>query len=192
MAGPFEVSRNAVVINASAHHVFNYLADMTLHGEWNQDPGFEVTARPDLPAGAGSVFRRERNGVMRGPLIIRGGMSDNPVQIVKTMTITAFEPHNDLVFETRNSYNGLLVSIDKVSFNLLQEMEGTRVTMVSQVEAMVPSAYIGPVYAIRMVRAVLQRLLGGWLKSVSPSSPVGPHLARIKKAVETGETAGDL
>ena len=79
---------------------------------------------------------------MRGPLIIRGAMGDNPVRLVKTMTITVHEPNSALVFETRNSYNNLLVSIDKISFELQEEMAGTRVYMLSEVEAMVPGGFM--------------------------------------------------
>ena len=184
MAGPFVVARNGVVIGTSARLVFEYLADMTRHWEWDQVTEFLVTARPENPPGVGSVLRRQRDGVMRGPLIIRGGMGDNPVRIVKTTTIIAFEPHNNLVFETRNSYNGLLVSIDRVSFHLQEIGEGTQVTMISEAEPMVPSAYIGPVYAIRVVKTALGRLFGNWLGSMSP----GAYLPRIKEAVESAVT----
>ncbi len=186
MAGPFEVSRNAVVIDAPAERVFEYVADMTRHGEWNPEPGFEVTAFPSEPPTVGSVFRREKRGVMRGPLIIRGGMSDNPVRLVKTMIVTALEPHSNLAFETSNSYNNLLVSKDRISFEFRQEMEGTRVIMVSQVEALVPGAFMGPAYAMRVARGFLMRILGGKLSDSSPKLPAGPHLSRIKEMIETG------
>ena len=189
MAGPFVVARNQVVIGAPAQGVFDYLADFTRHGEWNQDPGYRETLLSEGHPGLGSVLRREKNGVMRGPLIIRGGMGDNPVRIVKTVTITGYEPHTGLVFETSNSYNGLLVSRDKVSFQLQEEMEGTRVTMVTEVEAMVPGGFMGPVYAIRVVRAAFDRLLG---KRLPPRTPPGPFLPRIKEAVEKGQIKGDL
>jgi uncharacterized protein YndB with AHSA1/START domain len=190
MAGPFVVARNGVVIGAPAQRVFDYLADMTLHGEWNPEPDFQVTGRPDVPPGVGTVWRREKNGVMRGPLIIRGGMSDNPVKIVKIMTITAYEPYQGLVFETRNSYNGLLASIERATFNLAAQTEGTRVAMVSEVEPMVPSAYIGPVYAIRAARAAFERLIGNRLTALFPKATVGPYLAKIKDRLETNQIAG--
>ena len=192
MAGPFVVDRNQVVIGAPAKRVFDYLADITRHGEWNQDPGYRERILTDGPLGLGSVLRREKDGVMRGPLLIRGGMGDNLVRVVKTTTVTGYEPHAGLVFETSNSYNGLLVSKDKLTFHLQEEMEGTRVTMVSEVEAMVPGGFMGPVYAIRVVRAVFERLLGKWLKSLSPRMPVGPFLPRIKEAVEKGNIAAEI
>jgi uncharacterized protein YndB with AHSA1/START domain len=187
MAGPFEMGRNGVVVDAPAQQVFEYLSDMTRHGEWNREPDFVVTASPQYPPGPGSVFRRERSGVMRGPLIIRGGMGDNPVRVVKTMTIAAYEPNSVLVFETRNSYNNLLVSIDKISFELREEMEGTRVYMLSEVEPMVPGAFMGPAYAIRLSRGFIGRILGGKAAGFSPSLAAGPHLTRIKEMVETGK-----
>ena len=187
MAGPFVVSRNGAVIGAPPQQVFEYLADMTRHGEWNPDDGFRVTAQPEGRPGLGSVFSREKNGVMRGPLIIRGGMSDNPVRVVRVMTITAYQPHAELAFETRNSFNGLLHSVETMSFNFFEEPEGTRVTMVAQIEPMLPSAYIGPVYAIRIARVAFDRLLGKRLSSLFPSTTVGPQLSRVKEMMETGK-----
>ncbi len=192
MAGPFIVGRNGVVIGAPPQQVFNYLADMTRHGEWNHEPDFKVTARPAGPPAAGSVFRREKTGEMQAPLILRGGMGDSLVTMVKTMTIVTYEPYHTLVFETRNSYNGLLHSVEKLIFKFWQDPEGTQVSLVSEVEAMIPSAFIGPVYAIRMVRAAFDRLLGGRLAGLFPQITVGPHLSRIKKLLETRQIAGEI
>ena len=188
MAGPLVVGRHGVVIGAPPQEVFNYLADMARHGEWNGEPDFMVTTRPEGRLGVGSVCRREKTGVMRGPLIIRGGMSDNPLRIVKTMTITSYDPYYSLGIETRNSYNGLLASIDKISFDIRQETEGSRVNMVSEVETMVPGGFLGPVFAIRVVRIILDRLLGDRSASMKP----GPHLPRIKQLVETAQFAGEV
>ena len=162
------------------------------HTEWNQDPGYRETILTEGPLGPGSVLRRERDGVMRGPLIIRGGMGDNPVQIVKTLSITGYEPHTGLAFETSNSYNGLLVSRDRITFQFQEEMEGTRVTMVTEVEAMVPGGFMGPVYAIRVARVAFERLMGKLLGSRLPRMSPGPFLPRIKEAVERGEIAGNI
>ncbi len=192
MAGPFVVSRNRAVINAPLQDVFDYLADMTRHGEWNPEEGFRVTAQPEGPLGAGSVFSREKNGVMRGPLIIRGGMADNPVRVVRIMTITAYRPYGELVFETRNSFNGLLHSVERMSFTFSQEPEGTAIAMVSQIEPMVPSAFIGPVYAIRLARSAFDRLFGKRLSGLFPNMNVGPYLSRVKKTMETGKTAAGV
>ena len=187
MAGPFVVDRNGVVIDAPAQQVFEYLSDMARHVEWNLEPDFLVTASPQHPPGPGALLRRERSGVMRGPLIIRGAMGDNPVRLVKTMTITVHEPNSVLVFETRNSYNNLLVSIDKISFELQEEMAGTRVYMLSEVEAMVPGGFMGPAYAMRVAKGLLSRFLGGKDQGYSPSLPAGPHLSRVKEMMETGK-----
>ena len=189
MAGPFLIARNGVVIGAPPRRVFDYLADMSRHAEWNPDPGFRVTTRPDGPVGVGSLHRRERTGEMQGPIILRGGMGDSLVTVVKIMTITAYEPYRSLAFETRNSFNGLLHSADLVSFGLQSTPEGTRVTMVSEVESMVPSAFIGPVYAIRMARALLSRALSRWGAGFFSEVTVGPHLSRVKERVEAGEIA---
>ena len=188
MAGPFVVGRHGVVIGAPPRRVFDYLADMPRHREWSGEQNFQVTARPEGPPRVGSVYRQERTGQMLAPLAVRGGMGDSRVTVVKTMTITAHEPYFALVFETRNSYNGLLHSVEKMSFDLRQETEGTSVTMVTEVEAMVPSAFIGPVYAIQAFRAVFERFFGG----LFPNMAAGPHLPRIKELLETGEIADDI
>ena len=190
MAGPFLVARNRVVIDAPARQVFEYLSDLSRHNEWIGEEEYRVTALPDGPATEGSRLRRERTGVMRGPLIVRGGMSDNPLRVVKVTTITLLEPDTDLVIETRNIYNSLLHSIEKYTFALQPEAsaEGsaTAVTMVSEVEPMVPGAFIGPVYAIRFVRGMFDKLFGHWL---SGEASVGPHLAKVKEKTEAAQIA---
>lgn len=192
MAGPFVTGRHQAVIAAPPQQVFEYLADLTRHAEWSLESGFRVTSPPQGPPGVGSLFRQEKRGVMRGPLIVSGGMSDNPVRVVKTVTITAYEPYCALVFETRNSYNGLLVSIDKASFQFRPEAEGTQVSMVSEVEAMVPGGFMGPVYAIRVARAAFGRFLGNRFSgSLSRATP-GPYLPRIKEMLETGKITAPI
>ena len=188
MAGPFVVSRNEVVIDAPAQQVFDYLADMTRHHEWNPDDGFRVTARPEGQPGVGSVFSRERTGESQGPLAIRPGPGPaSSVTVTLSTAITVYRPPCALTFETRASYNGLLYSIERTYFELQPAPEGIRVAKLCEVEIMVPSAFIGPVYAIRVVRAALRRILGNRLPGLFPRITVGPHLARIKEAVESGQ-----
>ena len=188
MAGPFQVGHNSVVIGVPARQVFDYLADLSRIMEWSGESDFRVTRAPEGPPGPGVSLRREQSGVMRGPLIIRGGMSDNPLRVEKVSSLTVYEPPGPegpeagaLVVETRNSYNGLLHSIEKFKFELFPQTDGTRVILVSEIEPMVPSMFIGPVYAIRLVRSAFGRLLGSRL---SKELPVGPHLSRIKQTVE--------
>ena len=170
------------MIGAPPQQVFDYLADMTRHREWNPEEGFRVTAQPEGQPGVGSVFRRERTGESQGPLAIRPGPGPaSSVTVTLLTTITVYWPHDALTFETRASYNGLLYSIERTSFELQPAPEGAWVTKASEVEIMVPSAFIGPVYAIRMVRAGLARFLGR-------TSP-GPHLSRVKEMMETGKIA---
>ena len=193
MAGPFQVGRNSVVIGVPAGQVFDYLADLSHLMEWSGESDFRVTRAPEGPAGPGVTLRREQSGVMRGPLIIRGGMSDNPVRVERLSRLTVYEPPDPerlragaLVVETRNSYNGLLHSIEKFTFEFVPEMDretdGTRVTMVTEIEPMVPGMFIGPVYAIRLVRNAFARMFGSRL---SPQLPVGPQLSRVKETVES-------
>lgn len=186
MAGPFVVGRHTAVIGAAPARVFDYLADLGRHGEWNPEPDFRVTARPEGPPGVGAVQRREFTGPLQGPLILRGGMGDSRVTVVKTMMIAVYEPYEALVLETRNSYNGLLHSAETFAFGFSAADGGTRVRMVLEVEAMVPSAFIGPVYAIRLARAGFERLAGRRLAAMFPGMAAGPYLPRVKAAVEAG------
>ena len=189
MAGPFVVARNSVVINAPARQVFDYLADLSHLPEWTGEIDFRVTSSPERMAGPGALLQREKSGVMRGPLIVRGGMSDNPLRVVKVSTITVHEPHAALAVETRNSYNGLLHSIERFRFEFHPDMDGTQVSMVSEIEPMVPSIYIGPVYAIRLVRSLFERLLGNRLGGIFTQATVGPQLSRVKERTEANAIA---
>ena len=185
MAGPFQVGRNRVVIDAPAQQVFDYLADLSHILEWSGEPDFRITGESGRQlSGLGASLRREKSGFMRGPLIVRGGMSDNPLLVVKVSTVTVFEPYTAMVIETRNSFNGLLHSIEKFNFGLVEGNGDTHVTLVSEVEPMVPSIYIGPVYAIRIVRNLLSRLFGSSMSGLLPLGTPGPHLSRIKERVE--------
>ena len=180
MAGPFVVSRNGAEIDAPPQQVFDYLADMTRHGEWNPDDGFRVTAPPEGQPCLGSVFSRERTGESQGPLAIRPGPGPaSSVTVTLVTAITVYQPHGALTFETRASFNGLLYSIERMSFELQPAQGGTWVTRASEVEILVPSAFIGPVYAIRMVRAGFARLLG--------RTTPGPQLSRVKEMMEAGK-----
>ncbi len=190
MAGPFLVGRNRVVIGASAQQVFEYLGDLSHHSEWNAESGFKVTVLSEGPPEVGSQFRRERTEPMQGPLILRGGMGDSLVTLIRATTITVYEPNTLLVLETRNIYNGLLHSVEKASFDLQEEASGTQVTMVSEVEAMVPSMFIGPVYAIRLVRSLFERLLGKRMVRLFPEMAVGPQLSRVKAKTEAAQSSG--
>ena len=195
MAGPFVVARNSVVIDVPARQVFDYLADLSHLSQWIGEVDFRVTSSPERMAGPEALLRREKSGVMRGPLIVRGGMSDNPLRVVKVSTITVYEPYAALVVETRNSYNGLLHSIERFSFefhplspfhgrNGEPGVDGTQVSMVSEIEPMVPSMYIGPVYAIRLVRSLFERLLRNRLGGLFTQETVGPQLSRVKDMTE--------
>ena len=189
MAGPFVVAHNRAVIGAPVLRVFDYLSDLSHFKEWNDEAEFKITVLPDGPPGPGTQLRREKTGQMLGPIILRGGMGDSQVTLIRATTITTYEPASALVLETKNVYNGLLHSIEKLSFDLQQEAGDTRVIMLSEVEAMVPSMFIGPVYAIRLARGMFERLLGGRLSGLFPQMSVGPHLAKIKERTESLQMA---
>lgn len=201
MAGPFVVARNSVVIDVPARQVFDYLADLSHLSQWTGEVDFRVTSSPERLAGPDALLRREKSGVMRGPLIVRGGMGDNPLRVVKVSTTTVYEPYAALALETRNSYNGLLHSIERFSFEFHPisplngrigdpEVIGTQVSMVSEIEPMVPSLYIGPVYAIRLVRVLFERLLRNHLGGFFAQATVGPQLSRVKQMTEARAITG--
>ena len=178
-----------MVIDAPARLVFDYLADLSHIMDWGGEPNFQITRMPDGPPAEGSLMLWERSGIMQGPLILRGGMGESRVTLEKRTTIALYSPHSSLVIETRNIYNGLLHSIERFKFEL-EELGGTQVSMVSEIEAMVPSIFIGPVYAIRVVRNIFGRLLGGRMAGFLPQATAGPHLSRVKDKLETPRPAG--
>ena len=139
MAGPFLVAHNRVVIDAPAQRVFDYLADLSRIVEWSGESDFSITSVPTAPPRAGAQIRWEKSGVMHGPIILRGGMGESRVSLVKITRIAEYQPNSGLVIETRNSYNGLLHSIEKFSFDLHEQEGRTTVTLLAEVEAMVPA-----------------------------------------------------
>ena len=74
--------------------------------------------------------------------------------------------------------------MELLTFEFDPALEGTRVVLVEELEAMVPQAFIGPVYAMRVARGAFGRLIDGWASRYFPGLAVGPHLARIKQRVE--------
>ena len=183
MGRTFQISRNEVVINSPPEKVFDYLSDMARHGEWDPEEGFTVTFTPAGPTKVGSVRQRERNEYFQGPLV-QGGPSVRPVSMVKTVTLTTLRPNRELAFETKNRYNGLLHSAERVSFNLEPDGPATRVTMVTELESMVPGIYLGPFYVAYLMGQVVTKLLGGLMASAFPGMCVGPRLSRVKSRME--------
>ncbi len=186
MAKPLMIGRNWVEINAPPQRVFEYLSDLARHREWNPETGFTVTYRPAGAVGLGSIYERERQEQFQGPLI-RGGSAVHPVDLVRTTSVKTFEPYRSLAFDTRNAFNGLLHSVESMTFELEPTLEGTRVTLVNELEAMVPQAFIGPVIATRVVRAAFVRIIDGWASKFFPGLAVGSHLARVKQRLENGQ-----
>ena len=105
--------------------------------------------------------------------------------MVKKVTLTALRPHRVLVFETENRYNGLLHSVERVSFGLEPDGQATRVTMVTELESMVPGLFIGPFYLVYLVNRAITQLLGGLIATAFPKMTVGPYLARVKSRLES-------
>ena len=183
MGKSFLGGEKSVVIDRTPKEVFDYLADMSRHQEWNGEAGFTVTRRPEAGIRVGSVFETERNEIVSGPLM-RGAASGGPVAMVKTMTVTTLEPQQWLSFETKNRYNGLLHSVERVRFGLTPEGCGTRVTMVTELESMLPGPYLSPLYALYILKEAVLGLFSRWARSRYPALFVGPYLSRIKGRAE--------
>ena len=60
MGTTFLLSRKRVAIDSPHQQVFDYLSDMSRHGEWDREEGFTMTVLPSGPAVVGSVSQRER------------------------------------------------------------------------------------------------------------------------------------
>ena len=98
-----------VVINAPAEKVFNYLADITKHGEWgNPSQKLQVTKTSEGPIGQGSTFASVGQQF--------GTQND-------TVTITEYVPNSRVVYEA----NGKAGNI-RHTFELAPAEGGVRVT----------------------------------------------------------------
>jgi uncharacterized protein YndB with AHSA1/START domain len=79
-----------VTIKAPQAKVFDYIADVSRHGEWGSaDDKMKVTAEKPGPPAAGARYKAE--GVLNGKV--------NP----SVVTITAFEPQTRVAFDAEDS-----------------------------------------------------------------------------------------
>ena len=172
-----------VLINASPEAVFNYIADLPHHGEWDAQTGFRVVQVSGEPVAEGSVCQRERIETFQAP-ILRGGSIASPVSWVRSLTVTGCVPNTALDFETRILFNGLEFGVESVSFRLYPDGASTQLVMTSSRSAHMP----GPFYVIKLVTEMAQdlasRLFVGWLFRLIPRLRSNGHLTRIKAEVE--------
>lgn len=183
MVNPRSGPQRWVLINASPEAVFNYLADLPNHGEWDAQTGFRVVQVSDEPVAEGSVCLRERMETFQAP-ILRGGSIASPVSWVRSLTVTGCVPNTALDFETRILFNGLEFGAESVSFRLFPDGAGTQLVMTSSRSAHMP----GPFHVIKLVTELAQdlasRLFVGWLFRLFPRLRSNGQLTRIKAEVE--------
>ena len=122
----------AIVINAPAEQVFNYVADISKHGEWgNSQHKLEVKKTSEGPVGQGSTFTSVGHQFGRNE---------------DTITITEFSPSRHVVYQS-DGKAGLM----QHTFDIEPADGGVRVTKTFQpLKAKMPFALFAPL-AIRMV-----------------------------------------
>ncbi len=183
MVNPRSGPQRWVLINASPEAVFNYLADLPNHGEWDAQTGFRVVQVSDEPVAEGSVCLRERMETFQAP-ILRGGSIASPVSWVRSLTVTGCVPNTALDFETRILFNGLEFGAESVSFRLFPDGAGTQLVMTSSRSAHMPGLF----HVIKLVTELAQdlasRLFVGWLFRLFPRLRSNGQLTRIKAEVE--------
>lgn len=172
-------------IDASPEKVFDYLTDLTRHGEWGDQSGFTIVGLSDGAIVAGSSCQRERIEVFQAP-ILRGGAMSTHVQWIRSLTVLGCEPNLSLDFETKNLYNGLSVGSELTSFRLFPEGAGTVLVMTDKKNPHLPGPFHLLMLAIELPKSVISKPIVGCLFRVLPFLRSSGPLRRIKAATERG------
>ena len=184
MAGPFLVGRKQAGIGASPGVVFRYLSDLSRYAEWNPEPGWRPTGPRPVPADFAAVYQRETTMQFSNTLM-RGASSVKPVEAVRTTAIAGYELDARLTLTTKVRFNGLLHSTELTTFELQPAPGGgCLATLTAEIQPELPRMFIGPSYALRLARGMLERSFGGWLARYLPEAGAGPELTRIKQQLE--------
>lgn len=128
-----------IVINAPQEQVFNYLADISKHGEWGDPPQkLEVKKTSEGPVGQGSTFESTAQQF--------GRQHDK-------ITITEYTPNRRVVYESQGNA-GLI----RHSFDIGPSDGGVEVTKTFEaVKAGFPFALFLPVVSAFILPGVLKR-----------------------------------
>ena len=123
-------TQKQIVVNAPADRVFNYLADLTRHGEWGGKGWLavgaglrDVTETSPGPVGVGSTYERRVTRKSYG--VDHYGMgTEGQSTSVNRLSVTEFVPNQRIAFERKMHFeNDLLV------FQVESANGGTRLTM---------------------------------------------------------------
>ena len=172
-----------VFIDASPEAVFDYLTDLSNHGEWDGYDGFVVVRLSQGPVVKGSYCHRERIETFQAPLL-RGGKTSNAVIWTKRLRVIGCEPNNILDFETRNLYNGISIGSEFISFRLFLEGSKTILVMTDKRNPHLPGIFYVLVKVAESLKSFIARPIIGTLFSLFPCLRVNSQLRRIKDAVE--------
>lgn len=184
MSRPLLIGRKQARIMAPPGVVFRYLADLSRYAEWNPEPGWQASGARPASADFGAVYQREMQLQLPGTLM-RGASVVKPVEAVRTTAIAGYAPDARLTLGTKVRFNGLLHSSEWQTFELQPAPGGgCLVTLTEEIEPALPRMFLGPSYALRLARGVLERAFGGWLARYLPATTAGPELTRIKQQLE--------
>ena len=164
MGKSFPGGEKSVVINRTPEGVFDYLAYMSRHHEWGGETG--LAARGRSP-GWVDVRNGEERNILR-PAHARGrfgrpgghGQDNDGDQPGAPLRLS---------FETKNRYNRSLHSAERVWFGLTPEGWGTRLTLVTGMESMLPGSYVSPLYALHILKEPVLRIFSRWAHPKYPA-----------------------
>ena len=172
-----------VIIDASPEVAFDYLTDLSNHGEWDGSSGFVVVRFTQGPVVKGSHCQRERPETFQAPLL-RGGKMHNEVIWTKRLTVVECEPNNILEFETQNLYNGISIGSESISFRLFLEGSKTILVMTDKKNPHLPGIFHVLVKVTESIKSWIARPIVSVVFSLFPCLRVNSQLKRIKYSVE--------
>ncbi len=172
-----------VLIEASPEIVFDYLTDLSNHGEWEEYEGFVVVGITKGPVIKGSSCQRERAETFQAPMLRGGNISDR-VTWIKSLTVIGCDPNLSLDFETKNLYNGLSLGSELVSFRLNSQSSGTVLTMTDRKSPHLPGPFHVLMMGVEVIKSWVALPVIGFLFWVFPALRVNSKLKKIKRGVE--------
>lgn len=183
MANQTSEIKRWVLIEASPEVVFNYLADLSIHGEWQEYERFVVVGITQGSVVEGSFCQRERIETFQAP-VLRGGGTSNQVIWTKILTVVGYEPNYSLDFETKNLYNGISIGSELISFRLFPEGSMTLLAMFEKKNPHLPGLFHVLMKGAEHLKYLVSQPAISTLFRLFPWLRVNSKLRRIKNSVE--------